>query len=96
MEGHWTEISEFVDDIVITSAVGDCILYQAEFELTETSLKTEAGRDLSEVRPHPVTTALLDFPAILASLLKIYKEWWYLPTKEDEEEGRQTGKEVAE
>ena len=51
-----------------------CILYQAEFELTETSLKTEAGRDLSEVRPHPVTTALLDFPAILASLFKVYKE----------------------
>jgi len=44
---------------------------------TETSLNTEAGRDLSEVRPHPVTTALL-------------------PTKEDEEEGRQTGREVAE
>ena len=32
----------------------------AECQLTETSLNTEAGRDLSEVRPHPVTTALLN------------------------------------
>ena len=38
-------------------------------KLTETSLNTEAGRDLSEVRPHPVTTALLDVPAFLLHFL---------------------------
>ena len=30
-----------------------------ESHLTETSLRTEAGLDLSEVLPHPVTIALL-------------------------------------
>ena len=37
----------------------ECELKMVKCWLTDTSLKTEAGRDRSEVRPHPVTTALL-------------------------------------
>ena len=98
--------------------MGNCELKMVKSKLTETSLKTEAGRDRSEVRPHPVTTALLG--AFLHRCLSSRKtreirngflsrktreilngflhfsKFLHLPANEEDEEGRQTGREVAE